>query len=108
NALSLLPETFADLRALTDLSLADNALLRVPGAVCWLTQLTRLDLRGNFHLRRLPLELANLRVLREFHVTADRFLTPPPEILSKAKANDTMNGLLGVVEYMKLLVDARE
>jgi hypothetical protein len=33
----------------------------------------RLDIRGNYHLRRLPLELANLKVLREFHVTADRY-----------------------------------
>jgi Leucine-rich repeat (LRR) protein len=108
NRLAMLPEQFANFESLLRLDLSYNSFHRIPGALCWLTQLQYLDLEGNYHLTRLPLEIGDLKDLREFKLTFSRFLTPPQEILTKVAPNDHHDAHLGLIEYLQLLMRARD
>ena len=108
NRLSSLPNEFADFGSLRRLDLSFNSFHRIPGALCWLTALEFLNLEGNYHLNRLPLEMGEMKDLREFRLSHDRFITPPQEVLTKVEPNDHHDAHLGVIEYLQLLVKARD
>jgi Leucine-rich repeat (LRR) protein len=108
NRLSYLPEEFANFESLMRLDLSFNSLHRVPGALVWLTKLEHLNMEGNYHLTRLPLEMGNMKNLREFKLTASRFVTPPQEVLTKVAPNDHHDAHLGLIEYLQLVMRARD
>ena len=108
NRLIQLPQEFANFEALLRLDLSYNSFHRIPGALCWLTQLEYLNMEGNYHLTRLPLEMGDMKNLREFKVTATRFITPPQEVLTKIAPNDHHDAHLGLIEYLQLLMRARD
>ena len=107
NRISQLPEIFAQMSQLTVLDLSNNSLNRLPGAVCWLTNLQELLILGNFHLRRLPLEMGRLVSLKNFQATLSRFLAPPQEIMAKIQPNNHQECSHGMIEYFQLLSRAR-
>ena len=108
NRLSYLPDEFANFEALLRLDLSFNSFHRVPGALCWLTKLEHLNMEGNYHLTRLPLEMGDMKDLREFKLTTSRFITPPQEVLTKVAPNDHHDAHLGLIEYLQLLTRARD
>ena len=108
NRLSYLPEEFANFESLMRLDLSFNSFHRVPGALVWLTKLEYLNMEGNYHLTRLPLEMGHMKNLREFKLTVSRFITPPQEILTKKQPNDHHDAHLGLIEYLQLVMRARD
>jgi len=108
NRLSYLPDEFANFEALLRLDLSFNSFHRIPGALCWLTKLEYLNMEGNYHLTRLPLEMGGMKDLREFKLTTSRFITPPQEIITKVAPNDHHDAHLGLIEYLQLLTRARD
>ena len=107
NRISHLPEIFAHMSQLTVLDLSNNSFNRLPGAICWLTALKELAIQGNFHLRRLPIEMGNLALLEKLQATSYRFLAPPQEILAKSEPNNHQDCSHGVIEYLQLILRAR-
>ena len=108
NRMTNLPEEFANFESLLRLDLSFNSFHRIPGAICWLTKLEYLNMEGNYHLTRLPLEMGNMSNLREFKLTASRFITPPQEIITKVAPNDHHDAHLGLIEYLQLVLRARD
>lgn len=107
NHLSRLPKEFVRLSRMTELDLSYNNLNRVQGEICWLTGLVKLELKGNYHLRRLPIEMGDMGELTDLGLSVALFQAPPQEILMKADPNDHAYCKIGVIEYLRYLLEAR-
>eukprot|EP00960_Hanusia_phi_P051265 760685-Hanusia_phi.AAC.5 len=107
NRFTDLPEQFSKMRFLTELDLSHNHLERIPLAVCKLIRLQLLNLKGNVHIKYLPVELGYLKELSKLFLSSDFLLSPPPEIVKKDKPNFSQNAALGVVEYLQIISESR-